>query len=98
LVRRVALEDRSALDELHIALSTQLLQHLRSNLPDPAHAESFVNATFFEVWLMARFHTAPDTDVCAWIGTIVARRVGDGRSVSALMAEVYGSGPTARPY
>jgi hypothetical protein len=79
LVRRIAGKDRSALAELHAALSPTLIVFARSREWDPVEAAAIISATFTEVWWMARFHTFPGTDVLAWTMDIAMRRAADRR-------------------
>jgi DNA-directed RNA polymerase specialized sigma24 family protein len=88
LVRRIADEDTRAFADLHDAVSATILGKLQSPTRDPAEAAAIASATFVEVWSMARFHSAPGTDVDAWLANIVARRSAD-RDVNA--------GPSADP-
>ena len=76
LVQQVARADRRALARLHDRLAPAVAQSLRAVVPDPAEAAAITSATFVEVWLLARFHTA-DTDVPAWILGIALRRAGE---------------------
>ena len=76
-MRRIADDDRDAFAELYDTLSPRLRRNLRSGSPVPVHVNAIVAATFVEVWSLARFHTAADTDVWAWITDIAARRRGE---------------------
>jgi DNA-directed RNA polymerase specialized sigma24 family protein len=87
LVGRIAVEDRGALAELYDALSARLFKHLRRSTSDPVEATAVTNATFVEVWCLARFHAAPHTDVAAWIADIAARRTADRRWVAGRGAQ-----------
>jgi DNA-directed RNA polymerase specialized sigma24 family protein len=77
LVRRVARTDRSAFTSLYQALAPAVAADLRAALPDPADAAAITSATFVEVWWLARFHTASDTDVPVWITGIATRRAAE---------------------
>ena len=83
LVRRIASEDHAAFAALYDALSGPLLRELRSSTSDEVDASAIASGTFVEVWSMARFHATPDTDVCAWVSDIAARRTADRRPLAA---------------
>ena len=83
LVRRIASEDHAAFAALYDALSAPLLRELRSSTSDEVDASAIASGTFVEVWSMARFHATPDTDVCAWVSDIAARRTADRRPLAA---------------
>jgi len=82
LVRRIAIHDREAFADLYDALSVQLLESVRSSVPDRRRAVAIASAVFVEVWSLARFHANPDTDVVAWLSDIAARRTADRRQVA----------------
>lgn len=77
LVRRIADRDRVAFADLCDRLFVPVLRAARSSVPDPEATAAVVVATLMEVWWMARFHSAPGTDVHAWVDDIVGRRVAD---------------------
>jgi DNA-directed RNA polymerase specialized sigma24 family protein len=77
LVRRIALEDRTAFADLYDALAARLLRQVQASTADPVQAAAITCATFVEVWMLARGHVDPDTDVYAWITDIVGRRAAD---------------------
>jgi DNA-directed RNA polymerase specialized sigma24 family protein len=77
LVRHVAAADRQDFARLYQALAPVIRADLRAALPDPAESAAITSATFVEVWWLARFHTAPGTDVSAWITGIAIRRAGE---------------------
>jgi DNA-directed RNA polymerase specialized sigma24 family protein len=74
LVRSVAHADRHAFTRLYHALAPTIATELCATVPNPADVAAISSATFVEVWWLARFHTAPDTDVSAWITGIAVRR------------------------
>ena len=77
LVHQVARADRHAFACLYERLAPAVVKSLHVAVPDPVEATAITAATFVEVWLLARFHTAADTDVPAWILGIAIRRAGE---------------------
>jgi DNA-directed RNA polymerase specialized sigma24 family protein len=65
------------LADLFAAIGSMAVDEACVRLSSPADVSAVVCATFEEVWWLARFHTAADTDVRAWITAIVARRAAD---------------------
>ena len=90
LVRRVAAEDRGAFTRLYDALVVQVSATVRDILADPVRVDMVTSATFVEAWRSAGCHTAPGTDVAAWITSVAIRRarepcpVGGSRHPSTL--------------
>jgi RNA polymerase sigma-70 factor (ECF subfamily) len=82
LVRRVAHADKRAFTQLYNELAPDVAAELRVAAPDPADAAAITSATFVEVWWLARFHTAQDTDVSAWVTGIAGRRAGERTPLS----------------
>jgi RNA polymerase sigma-70 factor, ECF subfamily len=76
VVGDVARANHHAFTRLYRSPAPPVAAELRAALPDPAGAAAVTSATFVEVWWMARFHTAPDTDVRARITSVAARRAG----------------------
>jgi RNA polymerase sigma-70 factor (ECF subfamily) len=89
LVRRVADADKGAFVQLYRAFAPEVAAHLRITALDPANAAAITSATFVEVWWLARFHTAPDTDVSAWITGIASRRAGERTPLSNSFHSVH---------
>ena len=77
LVRRIADQDREAIIGLHAVLWTRVVCDLHAMLPDRADADAVATGTFLEIWLLARFHTDPGADICAWIDGILVRRAAE---------------------
>ena len=78
LIRRVGGGDRRAFAALHDAMSVEVRTRIGTRLTDPA-AASVTTAVFIEVWMLARFHTAPGTNVNGWVLDIADRRTGERR-------------------
>lgn len=78
LVRQVGGGDRPAFAALHDAMSIDVRTQIRRRLTDPA-AASVTSAVFVEVWMLARFHTTPETNVRGWVLGIADRRAGERR-------------------
>ena len=78
LIRRVGGGDRRAFAALHDAMSVEVRTRIGTRLTDPA-AASVTTAVFIEVWMLARFHTTPGTDVNGWVLDIADRRTGERR-------------------
>jgi hypothetical protein len=76
LIGRVGSGDRRAFAALHDAMSVEVRTRVGPRLTDPA-AASVTTAVFIEVWMLARFHTTPGTDVNAWVLGIADRRAGE---------------------
>jgi hypothetical protein len=76
LVRRVAAGDRAALRILYNALCEPVSDQIRRGLPLPQDVRAVVDATFVEVWWMARFHVAAvaDSDVLTWVLGVARQR------------------------
>jgi hypothetical protein len=87
LIRQIALGDRAALRLLYDALWEAVGGEIRQLLPDPQAAEGALYATFVEVWWLARFHVADDTDVAAWISVVAAYRALERRSIAEPVAD-----------
>ena len=81
-MRRVAHADKRAFTQLYNELAPDVAAELRVAAPDPADAAAITSATFVEVWWLARFHTAQDTDVSAWVTGIAGRRAGERTPLS----------------
>jgi hypothetical protein len=77
LIRRVASDDRDAFTRLYDALVPDVTATVRALLKDNARAGEITAATFLEAWQSADLHTAPGTDVAAWIHDIAARRAAE---------------------
>jgi len=77
LVRRVAASDRSALRLLYIALCGAVREEAGQRLARYSDVRAVVNATFLEVWWLARFHCRPGDDVLAWVIDIACRRAAE---------------------
>jgi len=78
LVRQVGGGDRRAFAALHDAMSVEVRTRVGPRLTDPA-AASVTTAVFIEVWMLARFHTTPGTNVNGWVLGIADRRAGERR-------------------
>ena len=77
LVQRVAAGDRIALRLLYIALCDAVREEAGRRLTRYRDVRSVVNATFLEVWWLARFHCEPGHDVLTWVLGIAGRRAGE---------------------
>jgi RNA polymerase sigma-70 factor (ECF subfamily) len=74
LVRGTAAGDREAFTRLHDALASAVSTTVGAVVADTVRADAVASATFLEVWAAAGSHTAPGTDVAAWITGIALRR------------------------
>ncbi len=79
LVRRMATEDTAAFAAFHAALTPAVNAAVRTRVPAPAGVDAITAATFLQAWLYAPAHTAPDTDVQAWV-TAIAVGLADDRA------------------
>ncbi len=77
LVRGTAAGDRAAFSRLYDALASEVSTAVRGVVADTVRADAVASATFVEVWAAAGSHTAPGTDVAAWITGIALRRTGE---------------------
>jgi DNA-directed RNA polymerase specialized sigma24 family protein len=77
LLTRVAQADRAAFASLHRRLRPDLATQLASVPLDQADAAAVVDATFVEIWWLARRRTGRATDALAWVRGIAARRAAD---------------------
>jgi hypothetical protein len=78
LIGRVGGGDRLAFAAIHDAMSVEVRTRVGPRLTGPA-AASVTTAVFIEVWMLARFHMTPDTDVNGWVLGIADRRAGERR-------------------
>jgi hypothetical protein len=92
LIRRVADDDLGAFGELFDHCSGLVLSGLRGQVSDPYRVAAVLAGTFVEVWWLAGCHIDPDTNVMAWIGEIVQRRVADSRPASPSSADLASPG------
>jgi DNA-directed RNA polymerase specialized sigma24 family protein len=76
LVRRTASDDRAAFTRLYEALAAGVSATVRDAVDDPVLVDTITSDTFVEVWRSACSHTAPGTDVAAWVTSIATRRAG----------------------
>jgi DNA-directed RNA polymerase specialized sigma24 family protein len=99
LACRVAQADRRAFAHLYRALRPAVAEHLRAAVPDSRDAAAIISATFVEVWWPARFHTASDVDVPAWIVGIATRRARERPRAGTDSGEraTAATGPSAWP-
>ncbi len=77
LLAAVAQRDRPAFGALYEALCRSTTQVACRMLCRTEDVRAVVHGTFVEVWWMARFHPAADTDVMAWVSGIATRRAMD---------------------
>ena len=77
LVERVSRRDRTALRLIYAQLCPSATRTACRTLSRTEDVRAVVQGTFVEVWWMARFHTAADVDITAWVLGIAARRAGE---------------------
>jgi DNA-directed RNA polymerase specialized sigma24 family protein len=81
LIERMAAGDRTALRLLYGELSEPVGVQVGRMFSRDEDVHAVVDATFVEVWCLSRFHTAPDTDVPAWVNGIASRRAAERRRI-----------------
>lgn len=77
LVRRVALGDEAAFEELYDAVSPQVFGLIRRVVRDPAQSEEVTQEVFVEVWQQAARFDADRGRAVPWILVIAHRRAVD---------------------
>ncbi|GAA2574525.1 hypothetical protein GCM10010435_57630 [Winogradskya consettensis] len=80
LVSRIAAGDPAALRMLYGALCEAAYREIQRVLSHPHDVEAVVQATFVEVWWLARYHTQND-DIPAWVTAVAAHRAAERHRV-----------------
>jgi DNA-directed RNA polymerase specialized sigma24 family protein len=96
LTERIAVGDRSALQQLYDALRVPLHDEVSRTLTGTGDVRAVLHASIVEVWWMARFHTTAGDDTEAWILGIAARRAAERCSVSRHTAQLDLDDETSR--
>ncbi|EMY33431.1 RNA polymerase sigma factor SigK [Arthrobacter crystallopoietes BAB-32] len=87
LVRRVALGDEAAFEDLYDAVSPQVFGLIRRVVRDPAQSEEVTQEVFVEVWQQAARFDADRGRAVSWILVIAHRRAVDRIRASQASAD-----------